>query len=203
MSERAPSHFSRPLTMQPYNEVFILKCSSSYRIVFRRPPTLCLASSISQACRSMLIGWLPCSCSAVRDSHVCTSSSVFWNWPRPSRAHSSWCWWEEQMLNIYFLFLQHFSVVSVVEATANNKNKKIDNIVHIVDHSGILLSILRNDIRRSSPVCQQSLIPSCPSAVWSHTAVRRSLDAPSPETAGTRSDGSGSLSLFSSGKVLA
>lgn len=53
------------------------------------------------------------------------------------------------------------------------------------------------------PVCWQSLTPSCPSAVWNHTAVRRSLDAQSLETGGTQSDGSGFLSLFSSGKVLA
>lgn len=64
--------------------------------VFGPPQTLCLANSISHACRSMLIGLLSSSCSAVRESQVCSSSSVFWNWPKPSKVHSSWCCWQHE-----------------------------------------------------------------------------------------------------------
>lgn len=53
--------------------------------------TLCLASSISQLCRSRRSSVGPCSCSEVRDSHCSSSSSWCWNCPRPSRAASSWC----------------------------------------------------------------------------------------------------------------
>lgn len=145
-----------------------------WNVSIYKPPTLCLASSISQACRSMLIGRQPCSCSAVRESHVCSSSSVFWNWPRPSRAHSSWCWWHHR--DKVKLILCWFSVYQ-----------------YYMMKSACIFS----------PVCWQSLTPSCPSAAWSHTAVRPSLAALSLETAGTQSDGSGFLSLFSSGKVPA
>lgn len=53
--------------------------------------TLCLASSISQLCRSRRSSVGPCSCSEVWDSHCSSSSSWCWNCPRPSRAASSWC----------------------------------------------------------------------------------------------------------------
>lgn len=138
--------------------------------------TLCLASSISQVCRSMLIGWEACSRSAVWESQACNSSRVFWNWPKPSSAHSNWCCsktqescWSTIMMKQYiYTFIFYF--------------------FHLAE-------IL--------PVCWQSLTPDCPIADGSHTVERWTQAAQCPGRDDTQSDGLDFQSRSSSDRALA
>lgn len=137
--------------------------------------TLCLASSISQVCKSMLMGRDACSSSAVWEIQACSSSKLFWNWPNPSRAHSSWCYSHKKHIRI-----QRF------DCTCFHQCKR-----------------LMGEYMYAVLVGWQSLTPGCPSADENRSVVRQTRTAQSPARDDPQSDGSNSQSQSFSGIIPA